>query len=123
MTKAILLISLCIGLALKAKEIKQTHQDKLVISFISIGTGIDYKAKDQLLLIVKEFEIQYQIELAVSVKNWGREGEVDYVYDLTLLTKKQCKEFIQKTKKMLSGNDRIKITLNPVDEIENTLQK
>ena len=115
MTKAILLISLCIVLSLEAKEIKQTHQDKLVISFISIGTGIDYTAKDQLLLSVREFEIQYQIELAVSSKNWGREGEVDYVYDLSRLTKKQCKEFIQKTKKMFNENDRVKITLNPVD--------
>jgi hypothetical protein len=114
MIKAILIIALCSGFFLNPKT-NQKHQDKLVISFISIGTGIDYKAKDQLLLFAKEFEILHQVELTVSVKNWGREGEVDYVYDLAILTKKQCKNFITKTKELFNGNDRVKITLNPVD--------
>ncbi len=114
MIKAILIIALCIGFSLNPKT-NQKHQDKLVISFISTGTGIDYKAKDQLLLFVKEFEIQQQIELSVSVKNWGREGEVDYVFDLAILTKKQCQNFITKTKEMFKSNDRVKITLNPID--------
>jgi hypothetical protein len=114
MIKAILIIIVCIGSLFNLKT-NQKHQDKIVISFISIGTGIDYKAKDQLLLFVKEFEIENQIELSVSVKNWGREGEVDYVYDLNILTKKQCMTFISRTKEMFSGNDRVKITLNPID--------
>lgn len=95
---------------LNAQSITQTQKDKLVVSFISIGAGIDYKAKDRLSLFVEGFQREHKIELDVSIKSWGREGEVDCTYNLDKLTKKQCKVFVEKIEDMFSGNNLVKIS-------------
>jgi hypothetical protein len=94
---------------INAQSITQTQKENFVVSFISIGAGIDYKAKDTLFLFVEEFQHQHKVELDVSIKSWGREGEVDCTYDLDKLTKKQCKVFVEKIEEMFSGNNLVKI--------------
>ena len=88
---------------------------KLVISFISIGTGIDYKATEQLSSYVQDFQEKYQVQLDPTIKNWGREGETDYTYDLKKLTKKQCKAFVEKIEEMYTENNRVKISHSSLD--------
>ena len=111
MTKVAFLVLLIFAACqTNAQSITQNQKDKLVVSFISIGTGIDYKAKDRLFLFVEEFQHQHKVELDVSIKSWGREGEVDCTYDLDKLTKKQCKGFIEKIESMFSENNLVKIS-------------
>ena len=98
-----------------AQSITQNQKDKLVVSFISIGTGIDYKAKDRLFSFVEEFQFQYKVELDISIKSWGREGEVDCTYDIGKLTKKQCRVFVEKIEAMFTGNNLVKISRSSPD--------
>ena len=100
---------------INAQSIPEHPKDKLVVSFISIGTGIDYKAKDRLFLFVEEFQRQHKVELDVALKSWGREGEVDCTYDIDHLTKKQCKVFIEKIEEMFSENNLVKILRSSLD--------
>jgi hypothetical protein len=116
MTKAFILVLSIFGASLiNGQSIPHNQKEKLVVSFISIGTGIDYKAKDRLLSFVEEFQLQHQVKLNVSIKSWGREGEVDYTYDLDKLTKKQCKVFIEKIEALFSENNLVKISRGTPD--------
>jgi hypothetical protein len=100
---------------LNTQSITQNQKDKLIVSFISIGAGIDYKAKDRLFLFVEEFQHQHKVELDVAIKSWGREGEMDCTCDLNKLTKKQCKVFVEKIEEMFSGNNLVKISHSSQD--------
>lgn len=85
---------------------------RLVVSFISIGSGIDATAKSSF----DELITKTQKETGKSVDNtpaaWGREGEVDYCMTLTNLSKEQQTKFVAETKKILSGNSLVFITEN-----------
>src|SRR6478736_8194715 len=87
----------------------QNSKDTLVVSFISIGAGTDYKAKQKLDLYVKDFEQTEHVQLNVEVKHWGKEGETDYTYDLKNLSKKQCKAFTENVEAMFLKNNLVKI--------------
>ena len=87
----------------------QNANDTFVVSFISIGAGTDYKSKARLDLYVKEFEQTEQVQLNVTVKHWGKEGETDYTYDLKNLSKKQCKAFTENIEAMFLKNNLVKI--------------
>ncbi len=94
----------------------QTHsRDSLVVSFISIGTGIDYKAKEKLDFFVTNFESKHQVKLEVKIKHWGREGETDYTYYLAKLSRKQCREFVEEVEILFSKNNLVKISQRLVD--------
>ena len=108
----------CLALVLSTSfEIHaQSHaKDSLVVSFISIGAGTDYKAKERLDLFVKDFQSNQQVQLAVRTKHWGKEGETDYTYDLSKLSRKQCKTFVEEIEAMFSGNDLVRISHHLVD--------
>ena len=87
----------------------QNSKDTLVVSFISIGAGTDYKAKQKLDLYAKDFEQTEHVQLNVTVKHWGKEGETDYTYDLKNLSKKQCKAFTENVEAMFLKNNLMKI--------------
>ena len=94
----------------------QTHsKDSLVVSFISIGAGTDYKAKEKLDFYVNDFESKHQVRLNVTIKHWGREGETDYIYDLSKLSRKQCKAFVEEIEALFADNNLVKISHGRVD--------
>lgn len=122
-TLAIAMISLFLFVGLSCKNTKNTTSSaasgksksttyRLIVSFISIGTGIDATAKSSLDELIK----RTQKEIGKSVENtstsWGREGEVDYCITLKELSKDQQAKFVSDTKKILSGNSRVFITEN-----------
>ncbi len=102
-----LLIAVCCRAT--AQDSQKSSKDTLIVSFISIGAGTDYKAEDRLELFVKDFEAENKIKLPVSIKTWGREGERDYRYDLKQLSKKQCKAFVDGVTEMFRENNLVKI--------------
>jgi predicted RND superfamily exporter protein len=57
---------------------KTSKPSLLVVSFISIGSGIDYKQIPVFENDIKEFNKKDTCKLTYSTKNWGREGERDY---------------------------------------------
>lgn len=116
MAKCILLILVSLlFLQINTQAQSTNSKDSLVVSFISIGAGTDYKAKEKLDLFIKDFQNEYHVQLDVTIKHWGREGETDYIYNLNKLSKKQCKTFVAEMEAMFSKNNLVKISRNHPD--------
>lgn len=84
----------------------------LVVSFFSVAYGIDHKAKAALDNLITEDTTTHKRKIVVEKTPWGREGEVDYCIDLQYLEKKNQKEFINKTKALLSSSTLVHIKEN-----------
>jgi len=88
----------------------QQQGDTYSVNFISIGTGIDNKAVDQLLAFHRQFEKNVKRKVPFTIRHWGREGETDYRFDIKTLSSKQRKIFRDKIRKMFSGNQRVDLS-------------
>lgn len=88
----------------------------LILSFISIGAGTDYKAKDMLDTYLTEFNKGYQKNIAYESKSWGREGEVDLLFDLKDLNIEQKEKFITDIHNMFISNNLVKIKTDSASE-------
>lgn len=84
----------------------------LYVSFYSIAYGIDYEAQTGLKNYMASFEEQHKVKLNVTEVRWGREGEIDYCFDLENLKADQQAEFIAGTKKILSVSKLVHIIEN-----------
>ena len=71
---------------------------RFIVSFYSIGEGIDEKTKDEFL----KFLDSYTKPLSYSPTHWGREGEVDYCLALNELSASEQTDFIKKAKEILA---------------------
>jgi hypothetical protein len=89
------------------------NKNNLVVSFISVGTGIDYKAKEKLQLLIEDFQREHDVNLEISIKNWGKEGETDYTCHLNRLSRKERRLFIEQVREMFAGNKRVIILAIP----------
>jgi hypothetical protein len=85
---------------------------RLTVSFISIGAGIDSKAKEKFIKFVAGFETRNKVKLASEIVGWGREGEVDFCYDLAALKPLQRAAFVQEAKAQVNGNELVKVMEN-----------
>jgi hypothetical protein len=83
-------------------------KSRLLVSFISIGTGIDYEARKKFETMINDHPKRPNAEQAP----WGREGEVDYYFNLSELSAQEQVEFVNKTKELLGINKRVIITEN-----------
>ncbi len=73
---------------------------RFVVSFYSIGEGIDLKTHDAFV----KFLDSYSKKIAYEPKHHGREGEVDYCLGLKELTPAEQNEFVSKAKTLLTGS-------------------
>jgi hypothetical protein len=80
---------------------------RFTISFISKGAGIDFQIKQKYDAFITDFETRNNIKVALSKAPWGREGEVDYCFDLAELNKEMIDKFINESKALLSASQRI----------------
>lgn len=86
--------------------------DRFSVSFISIGAGTDGNAKDQFEQFITAFEQKNKVKLEYEKIPWGREGEVDYCFDLTGLDTKKQAQFITETKELLKGSTLVQYKEN-----------
>ncbi len=112
----IVCVMLCFG-AFSCKSSKSTattakvtsaENYRLVISFISIGTGIDGDSHDA----IKKFIADHAKKPAVETFRWGREGEVDYCLQLKELSSKEQKAFVEEIKKLAGKSELVQISEN-----------
>lgn len=118
-TVAVSQVSACRLLKKKHKasgaEITATASDEkktgiVVVSFISFGAGIDFKALPEFEQFMKVYNTRSSCGFRYEVKNWGREGERDYCFTSN---GQQCfTDFITSLKNKYKGNDRILIKEN-----------
>lgn len=87
---------------------EQTIKYRLVISFISQGSGIDGDKYDK----ITQFLDKHSKKPAYDVIARGREGERDYCMQLKEMNSSEQKTFIEELKKIAQGSDRVFINEN-----------
>ncbi len=85
---------------------------RLSVSFVSIGGGTDQKAREKYNQYMAEYEQKNKVKLSPEIAKWGREGEVDYCFKLTELSKKQQDVFVEETKEVLKSSSLVRYTEN-----------
>jgi len=85
---------------------------RISVSFISKGGGIDESLKAKYVQYIKDFNEKRSIKVVYEIANWGKEGETDYCFKLSELTKEEQQSFIDRSKTILKGSDLVIITEN-----------
>jgi hypothetical protein len=83
------------------------NQADLVISFYSPGDGINYKAKADL-----DSYLSKNKEIVFSTHNWGREGEIDYCFDLKSLNYKTKQKVLTEIKQLIGVQNKVRYMVN-----------
>ncbi len=125
--KNILLISIVLALALAScktsSEIKTTTntttesitEDKkiiydMIVSFASAGEGIKRDLKKELDTTIDQFNETNNTTVVPEKLGWGREGEVDYLFNLKNLSTKQKKAIKANIKAIVGSEELILIS-------------
>ena len=85
---------------------------RLVVSFYSICCGIDHKAQENLDKFIKRYEKAKGKRLTKAAVRWGREGEIDYCFKLSELSRREQKRFISKVRLLLKESKLVHINEN-----------
>ena len=88
-------------------EIPQPENYSLVVSFYSIGSGIDRPIAQEFDYLVKDFQEQFGEDFIAERVSWGREGEVDYCIQLGKLKPTASASFKSRADIILSKTERV----------------
>jgi len=118
-------ISISILLAIACNSAKKTTESstsktitlpdsiyRFNISFISIGNGIDSKAKQQFNEFITQFNSNNKVAITPEIVNWGREGEIDYCLKLADINNDLQIKFITETKELLKSSKLVRYKEN-----------
>jgi hypothetical protein len=97
------------------KEMSPTSTEKnirLVVTFASIGAGIDEKGKTMLDGYINSFKEKSGKLVKYGTLAWGREGEYDCEFSLNELNLNEQTDFVNGLKKLFGGNQLIQIEEN-----------
>jgi hypothetical protein len=81
---------------------------RLIVSFISIGTGVDGDAYSRL----EKFIQDHPKKLAYEKKRWGREGEEDFMFTLKEFKASEQAKFIADLKVAIGKSERVQYKEN-----------
>ncbi len=87
---------------------------RVVISFISIGEGIDVSALQQLEEIAVNHQRDFGMPLAKEEYRWGREGEVDVCYKMRDSSRKAKDAFVREVRSKFAENKLVQVEENTV---------
>ena len=76
---------------------------RLIVSFISIGTGVDGEAYSR----VEKFIQDHPKKPSYEKKRWGREGEEDFMFTLKEFKASEQQKFISDLKAAIGKSDRV----------------
>ncbi|HEX5001512.1 MAG TPA: hypothetical protein VFW78_03375 [Bacteroidia bacterium] len=85
---------------------------RLIVSFISIGEGADFSAKDSMDAYVAAYQTENKKQLTFESIPWGREGEFDYCFTLKELSAKEQVKFIEGLRARLKFSELVQISEN-----------
>ena len=77
---------------------------RFTISFFSKGGGTDRKARSEFESFLENFNKKNAVNLQYIKTSWGREGEVDYCFQLEELKKKNQIIFINECEDLLKDS-------------------
>jgi hypothetical protein len=87
---------------------------RFTVSFISIGSGTDHKAKQQFSQFIQQFNEKNNVKINAETTNWGREGEIDYCLKLNELNEQQQIQFISETEDLLKDSSLVRYYENSI---------
>lgn len=85
---------------------------RLIVSFISKGAGIDTKSQDAIASYLKTFNTINKVDIKPEIVKWGKEGEMDYCFSLSELSKGKQKDFIKGFQNVTQSSDLILLLEN-----------
>jgi len=85
---------------------------RLIVSFISIGEGADFSAKDSMDTYIAAYQTESKKQLTFESVPWGREGEFDYCFTLKELSAKEQVKFIEGLRAHLKFSELVQISEN-----------
>jgi hypothetical protein len=88
------------------------EKSRLVISFYSVASGVDYPYVLKFEDSIGEYAGELGINIDYEKTHWGREGETDFCMELTELTSEQQADFVNRTRKLLESAEHVKIYEN-----------
>ena len=91
-------------------ETKLRNEDPVmpfIVSFYSIGSGIDRGQSEKLLAFLDDFNAKNKSQVEFSEIHWGREGETDYCFPLTGLNDSQIRAFKSGVKEALKSAEHV----------------
>jgi hypothetical protein len=88
-------------------EISKSENYSLVVSFYSIGSGIDRPVAQEFDYLVKDFQEQFGEDFYSERVSWGREGEVDYCIQLDKLKSASKESFKSRAESILKKTERV----------------
>ena len=83
----------------------KTEQSELILSFFSPGNGIDKNMLDQ---VVEFLKTNYPTVNYNRVR-WGREGEVDFCFDLAGMTVDSKAKLKADLKELVAASNRVRV--------------
>ncbi len=87
---------------------------RIIVSFISIGEGIDVNAVQQLEEITINHQRDFGMPLAKEEYRWGREGEVDICFKMKDSSRKAKDAFAREVRAKFEANKLVQIEENAV---------
>ena len=84
----------------------------MIVSFYSIGSGIDIAVAKEFDYLVKDFQEQYGDEFISEKVGWGREGEVDFCIQLDKLKSTVRESFKNRADTILKKAIRVHVSEN-----------
>lgn len=87
---------------------------QFTVSFISIGSGTDANARNSFDKFVTNFEQKNNTKLAFVKVQWGREGEMDYCFDMNIMSLPQQEKFIAESKALLKNSKLVRYERNAI---------
>ena len=86
---------------------QETEIYSLVVSFYSIGSGIDRSVAQEFDYLIKDFQEQFGENFVSERVSWGREGEIDYCIQLGKLKTASLDSFKSRAEIILKKTDRV----------------
>ena len=109
MKNLILAIVLLLSIEKVNAQVEQKNgKFRLVVSFISKGSGIDHKSIEDIGNVIQN----HSPKIAYETCQMGREGETNWLFQLNELSKKQQKKFIKEIKKKIADKALVFIKEN-----------
>jgi len=93
------------------KNVQSDKKHRFIVSFFSIGTGLDTDAYTKFESFVKN----HPSKPVYDSYRWGREGEVDIVFNLKEFKKAADQaKFIEELKNAIGKSDRVRYSENAI---------
>jgi hypothetical protein len=98
----------------KKESIQENTIKNLVVSFYSIGSGIDYKSAEKFEQFLSTFTLDNGSKPVYEKIGWGREGEIDYCITLDGWNYNDAASFVEAAKGNAGASKNMHFTVNGI---------